>query len=162
MRPYGDEAMLIMRHRIWCVWSVCSQRGRPFDQRLTWWFLRFKETRNRGTGGKNTDARTYFSLEKPERQKKRSIWSLVMFKKSSQLLCFVFVGLSVGPVPLDACYRASTRIRKHEVAFYPRHVLSYRIEILDFDCAICWIWLLRDSFLDNRSNLLLIIQSFYV
>lgn len=54
---------------------------------------------------KNTDTWTYFSLKRPEQQKKRSIWSLVMFKKSFQLLCFVFVGLSVGLVPLDACYQ---------------------------------------------------------
>lgn len=34
-RPYGDEAMLIMWHHIWCVWSVCGQWGWPFDQELT-------------------------------------------------------------------------------------------------------------------------------
>lgn len=27
VRPYGDEAMLIMWHHIWSVWSVCDQCG---------------------------------------------------------------------------------------------------------------------------------------
>lgn len=58
-----------------------------------------------------------------------------MFKKSFQLLCFVVVGLSVGLVPLDACYQVSTRIWKHEVKS-PRHIPSYGIEILDFECNL--------------------------
>lgn len=39
VRAYGDEAMLIMLHHIWCAWSVCGQPGRRFDQPLTRWFF---------------------------------------------------------------------------------------------------------------------------
>lgn len=95
VRPYGDELMLIMWHNIWCVWSVCGQWGWPFDQQLTWWFLRFKETRSRRTGRKNTW--NYFGVSRGQNNRRKSPFVLLLCVRNpfSSKLCFVFLSLSV-------------------------------------------------------------------
>jgi len=72
--------------------------SRPFDQPLTWWFLRFEETRSRRPGGAKTlahekDARTHFGLSRgPEQKTNKSLFVLLLcfrnpFKHSKSASC---------------------------------------------------------------------------
>lgn len=103
VRPYGDEAMLIMWHHIWCVWSVCGRWGRPFDQHLTWWFLRFKETWSRWTGGKNTWK--HFGVSRGQNNRRKSPFGLLLWFRNPFNYSKLCLSRSVSVVvqcPVDA------------------------------------------------------------
>lgn len=69
-----------------CLWPV----GPAFDQELTWWFCRFKETQSRRTGGKTTGAwkaeRTHFGVSRGQNNRRKSLFGLFMFHKASAAL----------------------------------------------------------------------------
>lgn len=111
-----------MPHRISCVWSVCGQPGRRFDQPLTrWFFCRFEEThgrdaqRNRKKKQQQQHEGTFISKGRARKWKKVHLLPCYVLRKKkspwkASKLCLVYLrsmSLATRP-PEDACHKVST------------------------------------------------------